>query len=740
MLSNNRRSVPLFKENLRVSAIRPDGLAIISERRRSIINGRNLVLVAQTIDGLLSVEEIVERLRDRLAFDAVLHAINQLESKGYLRLADSDTTVNVSAKASAFWESLGLDGRTANDNLTAAAVSVQSLGGVRCEKLIQALASTGIRVAPEGRLKIVVSDDYLRPELSAIARLAAQENLPLLLVKASGTTACIGPLIRPQDNACLACLQFWVRSNRPLEHFIAGFQGETAWHLPLSQTDASEQLVCGFVAAIVGRLFAAREDHIPLAGGLLAIDFDSMQTKRHAVTRRPQCPVCGDADWMRTQAERFPVLQPVRSMSCRDGGYRRHDPLQIFEKYRHLISPLTGALAYLHPMPGRHAGLRKVYVSGYLVCPQDAARGNSFDKICAGKGQTDEQARTSALCEGLERYSGVHQGDEASMRGCMRDFDGAAIHFNALQNFSERQFRQRDEINALTDDPRQQIPLRFDEDALIDWTPAWSLASGSKHYVPLSYCYAESPAASGRGFGIHNPNGTAAGNGLEEAILQGFLELVERDATAIWWYGRIVRPRIDLASFGDAYFDALVAEYAQLGWQLWVLDLTHDLGIPTCAALAWHAADDRYAIGFGCHLNARIAMQRALTEVNQLFDAEGGSPAPWDRSLLPSASFLHSSTGMPDVSAADFSDIGGLDLRSDIAYCVDRIAAAGMDFLVVDKTRPDIGLSVVQVIVPGLRHFWPRFGAGRLYSVPLRMGWGEVEAEEHALNPAPLFL
>jgi ribosomal protein S12 methylthiotransferase accessory factor len=33
---------------------------------------------------------------------------------------------------------------------------------------------------------------------------------------------------------------------------------------------------------------------------------------------------------------------------------------------------------------------------------------------------------------------------------------------------------------------------------------------------------------------------------LEEAIVQGFFELVERDSTAIWWYNRLRRPAIRL--------------------------------------------------------------------------------------------------------------------------------------------------------------------------------------------------
>ena len=39
-----------------------------------------------------------------------------------------------------------------------------------------------------------------------------------------------------------------------------------------------------------------------------------------------------------------------------------------------------------------------------------------------------------------------------------------------------------------------------------------------------------------------------------------------------------------------------------------------------------------------------------------------------------------------------------------------------MEMLVLDQTRPDIGLRVAKVIVPGMRHMWKRLGTGRLYS------------------------
>lgn len=57
----------------------------------------------------------------------------------------------------------------------------------------------------------------------------------------------------------------------------------------------------------------------------------------------------------------------------------------------------------------------------------------------------------------------------------------------------------------------------------------------------------------------------------------------------------------------------------------------------------------------------------------------------------------------------------------------------------LDQTRADVGMTVVKVVVPGLRHFWARFAPGRLYDVPVRMGWLKEPLEEEDLNPIPVF-
>ena len=63
-----------------------------------------------------------------------------------------------------------------------------------------------------------------------------------------------------------------------------------------------------------------------------------------------------------------------------------------------------------------------------------------------------------------------------------------------------------------------------------------------------------------------------------------------------------------------------------------------------------------------------------------------------------------------------------------------------MEALALDMTRPDIGFPVVRIIVPGLCHFWARFGPRRLYDVPVDLGWLSRPLLESDLNPIPYML
>jgi oxazoline/thiazoline synthase len=107
----------------------------------------------------------------------------------------------------------------------------------------------------------------------------------------------------------------------------------------------------------------------------------------------------------------------------------------------------------------------------------------------------------------------------------------------------------------------------------------------------------------------------------------------------------------------------------------------------------------------------------------------------WRTVRTADASYL-----MPDLETGlrrlqDFKNLASDDLRQDILTCMGLTATRGIEVLVLDQTRPDVGFPVVRVVAPGLRHFWARFGPGRLYDVPLREGWLSRSNDERELNP-----
>jgi ribosomal protein S12 methylthiotransferase accessory factor len=87
------------------------------------------------------------------------------------------------------------------------------------------------------------------------------------------------------------------------------------------------------------------------------------------------------------------------------------------------------------------------------------------------------------------------------------------------------------------------------------------------------------------------------------------------------------------------------------------------------------------------------------------------------------------------VRPAFGSNFSRLDSREQVMTCVSVAKQAGLDFLVLDQTRPDIEVPVVRVIVPGLRHFYRRFAAGRLYDLPVKLGLRDRPLSEDELNP-----
>ena len=726
-----------FKPHLELKILDSERAFLLGEREQFMLTGKLQVLMAPLLDGRRSVQELAAALEGRVSLPEVLYTLSLLEKRGYV----VEVTSELSLEAAAFWQASGTPPAEAAARLAEAPVTVLALDGLDPAPLAQALAGAGLTVQDGAPFQLVLVRDYLTPELEALNQRALARRELWMPVKPTGMAPWVGPVFRPGEGPCWACLAHRLRWNRPVETFLRETTGASGpLTRPRAELPASLRMGLDLAATSLARwLVTGRQGSLGQA--LLALDFPRLQLTEHAVVRRPQCPACGEPELLKSRGARPVVLEARPRGFTEDNGFRSITPEETYARLQHQISPITGVLSSLGPLEGLNHPLRPTFGASFFTpVHAESPDFGEFHARSFGKGRTPAQSRVSALGEGIERWSSFFQGDEPRVRARLADLGAEAIHPRELLLFSEAQYRERVRLNAEYAVPRGAIPIPFEERLEVEWTPVWSLSHERRRYVPTSYCYNRYPDPPESRFSTMDSNGNAAGNCLEEAILQGFLELAERDATAVWWYNRLRRPGVDLSSFPEPYFQALVEHHRSHGWELWALDLTHDLGIPTFVALGRFPATGRYCVGFGAHLDARIALQRALTEFNQLFDPSQKLSPPWMESELPDPSFLHPDETVALRTPADFPAPSQEDIREDVRTCVARAARAGLETLVLDQTRPDVGLNVVKVVVPGLRHFWPRFAPGRLYEVPVRMGWRASALNEAQLNPFPLFL
>ncbi len=554
---------------------------------------------------------------------------------------------------------------------------------------------------------IVTVADYLDPRLEDVNRQALATGRPWMLARPHGTIVWVGPVFAPGRGPCWACMAARLRAVR------------AAWRLPERRVDEEPVTQIGLdLAALEAARWRRRPD---APARLVTFDTQSLAQRAHAVVRRHDCAACGDP---RARRSFRPLTLESREKAFTfDGGHRSASPDETWARYEHLVSPLLGVVHDVERAYG-DSGQLNVFVArhNFVIESLQSTASRSF-----GKGMTAEQARTGSLCEALERYCGEFRGDEPSVRASFRELGEEAVHPNACLNISERQYEGREQWNRET--PRiLWIPERFDEEKETDWVPAWSLTHERRRYLPAALCY-YGYTRGPNGFAYADSNGNAAGSSIEDAVLQGLLELIERDAAGIWWYGRLQRPAVAMETL---FVEAMRREYAARGRRLWLLDLTTDVGLPVCAAVSMRDTPESLYLGFGAHLDPALAVTRAVSEANQLLAYNRASPLYLgelsDRTFLkPHGSRELSTVAMP-------SD----DLRQDVVACVDVLRRLGREVIVLDQTREDVGLPVVKVVVPGLRHFRPGFAAGRLYDVPMRLGWTGRPPREEELNAAHL--
>ncbi|SLN54969.1 TOMM precursor leader peptide-binding protein [Ruegeria meonggei] len=752
-----RNSVLRIRSHLSFHQTAPGQILVVSENKTRVLNGRIFSDLLPKIDGRASIREIVGSLSDQHTTERVLFAIRQLHDQGIT----DDTIGLLEPQIAGFWDRAEINAISVNAALRQK-VGILLLGSLEPEVgriVVNAMRDKGIAADlvsnfGEHDLTLVLTDCYLRPELDLLHAEALRRSTPWMLAKPTGSEVWIGPLFDGSCQSCWDCLAQSLRDNgREKLAARAGSEFKlpgvvNAW---IGDTQQSGRLI-----ATQTVLAMASDGNRKLADQVLTFDAVTLEAGNHPVRARRNCRTCGEPrknteDHQRSNALDAAYIELVsrpRSLFA-EGGHRICSPDDTYQRLSRLISPISGIIP-AEPESVERGGYHVAKCRQVTPWREDSTALNFDVSLGAGgKGPTPRQASTGCLAEAVERYSGTFRGDELFIQASFDDLTEQAIHPDVIQQYSQAQYANRD---ANAKKAPFWIPEPFDVAKDTKWTGVWSLTNQRAALLPTAVCYYDVPVT-GQDFCLADSNGCAAGNVLEEAILHGLLELIERDALAIWWYNRVRRPAFDLSRVSDvvgAQIDTLAAHLRSEGRNLSFIDLTNDLRIPVVGAVAWDAeTGGAVTFGFGAHLDASIAASRAASELVQLdvYCSEAANSRLALRISHVKKWFETATiTGHPYLTPAENAVPapspamgGGRELKADVEALVSHLARYEIEVLAVDLTRADVGFPVARVFAPGLRHYHNRFAPGRLFDVPVTLGWQDQPTEERDLNPVVYF-
>jgi YcaO-like protein with predicted kinase domain len=331
-------------------------------------------------------------------------------------------------------------------------------------------------------------------------------------------------------------------------------------------------------------------------------------------------------------------------------------------------------------------GLDEIGIPTWISCRPD---GKTI-AVSLGTGLDPMQARVSAVMESIEGW-------HAENPVLSADFRDSAIGLHLPYDLRALNLAARSPLTG---------------HSLLDWTTGTGLLSGLPVPVPLDSVQLNFTDARPWPNALFRPtsNGLASGNTPAEAILHGLLEIIERDCIAQYEAADPEHFRyVDVDQSSSPYVREIAARLRACGCVTTVIDITNQLGITCFAAEIWSADVPFHCGGFGCHVDAEIALGRALLEVAQSRlsvvsgardDIDADTYWPARRSAAPPAAQY---APAPAGRATDAAD-----LESVIRYCAERIAlVTGCEPVTVDLTHDDIGIPVRKTYAPGLR--WPDF-------------------------------
>jgi len=274
----------------------------------------------------------------------------------------------------------------------------------------------------------------------------------------------------------------------------------------------------------------------------------------------------------------------------------------------------------------------------------------------------------------------------------------------------------------------------------LSWCRATRVTDGGEVWLPADICLRRPPAQ--RDFVPPYPLsiGSAAGPSRDAAALHGLLELIERDATSLWWQGgqfaRAIPPQHEAGNVAKNLLRQLRQDVSEPR-RTWLLDVTTDIGVPCVVAASCRANGSGFAFGLAARPALEAAVRSAIVEMCQLELADAVVAAKRSErgdDALNVQDRIHLQRAAIDVDrcallqpVAEYAvhlPFPATEARALFGLIVERLQELRIETFCIDLMRERFAVPVVRVIAPGLQLEPSEIVTARLRDMIARTGGG----------------
>jgi len=375
--------------------------------------------------------------------------------------------------------------------------------------------------------------------------------------------------------------------------------------------------------------------------------------------------------------------------------------------------------------------------------------GASFDK---------NKAIIKAVGEAIERYCLGYYKENELILASYKELKSRSIPLNEVVSFSDSQLSRREFSDA-----------RWNEEDKFFWIEGYSIFERKKVFIPAQLVFVPYNFRKEKIIRLPISTGGAAGISLNEALLRGILEVIERDAFMIHYLSSSFGELIDIC--GVSLLEDIKKYFEKYRLELYLINLPTDIevynflaliidktGVGPAVSAGLKSGLDPLKVAMGAieecwhsrpwirdELNKLPNMEKILSEGKKLTEIK-------KRGLFWSSIKMvkYIKPWITNKRRIKFSDLKSLSsdrTKTDLSYILDILKKTKHKVYYADVTRPEVakyGFKVLKVVIPSLHPLYldepyPYLGGKRIYEVPLKIGLKEKVLTEKELNKIPHF-